>query len=947
LVDFELSKKFKYVFIHGYRGSTNNDFFPWLTRELEKRGNKVEMFNLPGGDNPRIEDQAKFLLKKHVFDENTIIIAHSLGCVDAFKLLPKLAKKIYKLILVAPPLSPSLLDGEKRPGLETATDWKFDYNCIKNKVNEIVVIRDENDDVILPIWSERVAEKLSARLLSVKANKSHFNSPEENSILDEAVVKIKVFTTRPDTLFGATFLVLSPEHPLVASIENKEVKDYVKSVKGKSDRDRLAEGKEKTGVFSGLYAVNPVNNEKIPVWIADYVLMGYGTGAIMAVPAHDERDFEFAKKYNLPIKQVISPASSVIFVHGCPNSVENCKDLSEKSNIKHWMVKAREDLRSLGYKVHIPIMPKPWEPKYEDWKSEFEKVPIDENSIIVAASCGGSFIVRWLSEAKKKIAKLILVAPAKQAAEGKGENLDTLRRFYDYEIGPNIKNYVGESVIITSNDEERHLRSADLFEKALNAKRIRIEGKKHFAVEELPEIISLVTDLSCAYVGEGKIINSEEWNGWKTPESIGKVIEWLEEKRLGKKEVNFHLRDWLISRQRYWGPPIPMINCPKCSWQSVEEKDLPVLLPFIKDYKPLGTGVAPLANHPEFYETTCPKCKGRAKRETDVSDTFLDSAWYFLRYVSTDIDNTAFDRERVKKWLPVNMYIGGAEHSVLHLLYSRFVTMALKDLGLISFEEPFTKFRVNGLIVKDGAKMSKSKGNVVIPDEYVRKLGADTLRTYMMFMGPFSQGGDFRDTGIEGMHRFIKRVYTLFIQTQNSPVPREEKLKTQKLNDEALRMMHKTIKKVTEDISNLSYNTAIAGLMEWYNYLAQNSGPRTRNLSEEEVESFLKLLAPFAPHVSEELYQLLNKNDKFSSIHTGVWPTYDPKFLVKEELVIIIQVNGKLRGNVIVDPQTARDRVKVEELGKKDSNVAKHLEAGRIKKVIYIEGKVLNFVLIP
>jgi leucyl-tRNA synthetase len=383
-------------------------------------------------------------------------------------------------------------------------------------------------------------------------------------------------------------------------------------------------------------------------------------------------------------------------------------------------------------------------------------------------------------------------------------------------------------------------------------------------------------------------------------------------------------------------------------WQPVPEKDLPVLLPFIKDYKPLGTGVAPLASHPEFYETTCPKCSGKAKRETDVSDTFLDSAWYFLRYVSTDIDSTAFDRDRVKKWLPVNMYIGGAEHSVLHLLYSRFVTMALKDMGIISFEEPFTKFRVNGLIVKDGAKMSKSKGNVVIPDEYVEKFGADALRTYLMFMGPFSQGGDFRDTGIEGMHRFIKRIYTLFIQNQKSiPIESGSKIKNQKLDNESLRLMHKTIKKVTEDILNLSYNTAIAGLMEWYNFLSQQE-----SVSREEMEIFLKLLAPFAPHVSEELYQLLtpiqsglSPNKEFSSIHASVWPTHDPKFLVKEKLIIVVQINGKLRGNISVDPQTAKDKIRVEELGKSDSNVARHLQAKTIKKIIYIEGKVINFVI--
>jgi leucyl-tRNA synthetase len=581
---------------------------------------------------------------------------------------------------------------------------------------------------------------------------------------------IDVFTTRPETIDGATFLVLSPQHPFVGSllkskIKNQkskvtEIEDYVVASSKKTNQDRQ---KEKTGVFIGEYVINPVTGKKIPIWIADYVLMGYGTGAIMAVPAEDERDKEFAQKYKLPIEKTSSSAK----------------------------------------------------PK-------------------------------------------------------------------------------------------------------------------------------------------------------------------------GKKEINYHLRDWLISRQRYWGPPIPLVFCENCArrtddkglmikdefnkgemenpgWITVPEKDLPVELPFIKDYKPMGTGVAPLANHPEFYETTCPKCGGEAKRETDVSDTFLDSSWYFLKYVSTDMDNIAFDGERIKKWLPVNMYIGGAEHSVLHLLYSRFITMALHDLGKISFEEPFVKFRAHGLIVKDGAKMSKSKGNVVVPDEYIRKFGADTLRTYLMFMGPFSQGGDFRDTGIEGMHRFLRRFWTLAQKSiSNFQFPISN-------SNESRRMMHNAIRRVTEDIFNLSYNTAIAALMEWYNFLSQQ-----KSVSKEEVETFLKLIAPFAPHLSEELYQLLSDSAgpvksnpsrqgshsfhavgspssfatrRFASIHLEKWPEFDPKYLVKSEVTIVVQVNGKLRGNMVVDLETAKDKIRIENLARADSNVAKHLESKEIKKVIYIQGKVLNFVV--
>jgi len=796
---------------------------------------------------------------------------------------------------------------------------------------------------------------------------------------------VEVFTTRPDTLFGATFLALSPEHSLIASILDgkleaprpglAKLRSYVEELKGKTERER-GEGKEKTGAFVGLYVINPVDGERIPVWIADYVLMSYGTGAIMAVPAHDQRDFEFANKYNLPIKQVISSVSSIVFVHGAPRGPESMINLSKNSKAKYWMLSNKEELRKLGYEVYIPLVPTPWAPKYQEWKEEFEKCPIDESSIVVATSCGGSFVVRWLSETKRKIGKIILVAPAKQAADGKDERLEALRKFYDYDIDPNIKNYVRGAVVITSNDEERHLRSADLFEKALNAKRIRIEGKKHFIAEELPEIIGLVTNLSCAYIGEGKVINSGEWNGWKIPGSIGKVVGWLEEKGLGKKETNFHLRDWLISRQRYWGPPIPLVFCENCAvkiknqkskikneeefnkgeienpgWIAIEEKDLPVELPFIKDYKPLGIHstssgqavVAPLASHPEFYKTTCPKCGGKAKRETDVSDTFLDSSWYFLRYVSTDIDNTAFDAKRVKKWLPVNMYIGGAEHSVLHLLYSRFVTMALKELGFIDFEEPFAKFRAHGLIVKDSAKMSKSKGNVVIPDEYIKKFGADTLRTYLMFMGPFSQGGDFRDAGVEGMYRFLRRVWNLVQKSTCDPATQKQL----SIFNESLQMMHKTIKKVTEDMESLSYNTAIAGLMEWYNFLSSQ-----KSISKKEAEVFLKLLSPFAPYVSEELYQLLNSiqaksktKNKFSSVHLSSWPEYDSKFLAKEEATIAIQINGKLRGNIVVRSSKLKFQGYIEEIARKEQNVIRHLKNREVRKTIYVEGKIINFVV--
>jgi leucyl-tRNA synthetase len=759
LIKFEIADNANYVLLHGFTGSLDKNFFPWLKQELKNRGKKVLAPQLPDTNDPDIDEQVEFVLNNAVFDGDTVLFGHSLGSVIALKIAEKLKNPIKKLVLAASFAQPKFLD-KVRP-FEAKFNWNFDFEKIKKNVKEIVLLRAENDNAVPQERSDYIQSKIGGKIIDFKAEGNHICGIKEPVILQNMVEYINVFTTRIDTLFGGTFLVVSPELAQKWQKEgwktSKEVNDYiVKSLK-LANIDRSREDKEKTGIFTGIYVINPANQEKMSVWIADFVIGSYGTGAVFA-DAHDKRDFEFAKKFKISLK---------------PTLITKNKELDDK-------------------------------------------------------------------------------------------------------------------------------------------------------IKKLEE----------CFTGDGFLFNSGKFDGLSSAEARDKITIWLKENGLAEKKTNYHLRDWLISRQRYWGPPIPMIECESCGWQPVSEKDLPVKLPFIKDYKPLGTGKSPLANHPEFYKTKCPKCgNADAKRETDVSDTFLDSSWYFLKYVSTDIDNTAFDRERVKKWLPVNMYIGGAEHSVLHLLYSRFVTMVLKDLGHISFDEPFTSFRAHGLIIKDGAKMSKSKGNVVVPDEYIKKLGADTLRTYLMFMGPFSQGGDFRDSGIEGMHRFIRRVWTLLTRSQTSD------LKSQ-ISNESLAMMHKTIERVTKDISGLSYNTAIAALMEWYNFLSQQ-----KSISKEEIETFLKLFAPFAPHVSEELYQLLNKNKKFSSIHSSFWPKFDPKFLVKNEMIIVIQVNGKLRGNVIVDPEIAKDRAKIESLALSDSNVAKYLESKVIKKVIYVPGKVLNFVI--
>lgn len=562
--------------------------------------------------------------------------------------------------------------------------------------------------------------------------------------------RLTVYTTRPDTLYGATYMVMAPEHPLVqqlASAEQQEaVAAYVRSAVTKSEIEREAEDQEKTGVFTGAYAINPVNGKKIPIWISDYVLMGYGTGAIMAVPAHDTRDFAFAKKFDLPIIEVISP-----------------------------------------------------------------------------------------------------------------------------------------------------------------------DGQEH----DLPE----------AYTGEGVLINSGEFSGTPSLEAIQKVTDALANRGLGRHAVNYRLRDWGISRQRYWGPPVPVVHCPKCGIVSVPEEQLPVELPYMQNFKPVGTGESPLAALPSFVETTCPACGGPAQRDTDVMDNFLDSAWYFFRYLSPDDDARAFDQALVKKWLPVDSYIGGNEHAVLHLMYVRFITMAFKDMGLIDFEEPFKKFRAHGLLIREGAKMSKSRGNVINPDEYMNQYGGDTLRTYLMFLGPFHEGGDFRDTGIIGIRRFTERVWRLVTEYEIVAEPLTDK--------NELRPVHRAIKKVTQDLERLAYNTTIAALMELTNELYKQPVQKR-----EAVETLLKLLHPFMPHLTHELFERLGNEQMVAD---AGWPVWNEDYCAAEEIEFVVQVNGKLRGRVLLPVDV--DQEAAWEAASRIEAVAKQLEDRTVVKKIFVPKKLLNIVV--
>jgi leucyl-tRNA synthetase len=581
---------------------------------------------------------------------------------------------------------------------------------------------------------------------------------------DEQVV-IPVFTTRPDTIYGVTFFVLAPEHPLVARIttpeQRKAVEAYVDQARRETEIERMSTEKEKTGVFTGASITNPVSGEQVPVWIADYVLMSYGTGAVMGVPAHDQRDFEFARKFGLPIRQVICPP---------------------------------------------------------------EEAPSDTAT--------------WT------------------------------------------------------------------------------EAKAHYGV----------------------MINSGPFNGTPPEEAIKAVIRYCEEHSIGKATVSYRLRDWLVSRQRYWGSPIPIVYCERDGIVPVPEEQLPVLLPDEVQFKP--TGESPLRYVSEFLNTTCPKCGGPATRETDTLDTFLCSSWYFLRYMDPKNEQEAWDKEKIAKWLPVDMYMGGAEHAVMHLLYARFFVKALRDMGLLNFNEPFTRLYHQGTVLgPDGQKMSKSRGNVVAPDDVVDAYGADAVRGYLMFMGPFDQGGPCSVQGIEGVSRFLNRVWNLvqdsIVAFSGAPVMDTE------IGREIKRSTHKFIKRVTAEYEEIRFNTALAGLMEFSNALIkvrETDAPRTAEYRQA-IETLLKLLAPLAPHITEELWHQIGQRE---SIHVQPWPTYDEALTRDAVVTVVVQVNGKVREKLEVAAEASEEEVQA--LALASERVRANLGGRAPKKVVYVPGKLINLV---
>lgn len=669
---------------------------------------------------------------------------------------------------------------------------------------------------------------------------------------------VTVFTTRPDTNFGATFIVVAPEYKGLDTLIKKEAKqeaeEYIQNAKSKTTVERMQDSKEKTGVFTGSYAINELTGYKMPIYIADYVLTDFGTGAVVGVPAHDRRDFDFAVKYNLDIIKVVEPRESRSYLMGYKDGVEDA-------------------LNEAGFK--------------------FEKN--ENNALEVHVS-------------NDKIDDYIEIVK------------EYLKEGFWNEVAGARDVFIFNDAVIELNPDS----SVEIM------KRCKWLLKDIEALKNPYEMIIGNSFYSDFYVfeDEGQMINSEFLNGLHPHDAIEKMMDYMEKKGYARRVINYKLRDWCVSRQRYWGPPIPMINCEKCGWVPVDYEDLPVLLPDIEEFEdilPDGSGKSPLAKQDSFVHTKCPKCGGDAKRETDVLDPFVDSCWYYLRYPSTEFDDLPFDQERTKKWLPVNKYIGGKEHTVLHLLYSRFVTMVLHDQGLLDFEEPFEVFDAHGMITKDGAKMSKSRGNIVVPDEWVERVGADTMRMYFRFMGEFSQGGDWRDSGILGMHRFVSKLWKL-----NQEVVKDDH------NDSTntLRKLNKTIKKVGEDIEALHFNTAVSAIMEFVNAVVEEGA-----ISKESWKKFILILAPFMPFITEEFWEV---NGGEYSVHNQAWPEYDEKLIVDDEVTIVIQVNGKLRDNLVV--AKGLEEAEVVEMAKKSEKVSKYIENG-YKKAVFVKDRLVNFVV--
>lgn len=721
--------------------------------------------------------------------------------------------------------------------------------------------------------------------------------------IDAHKQKITVFTTRPDTLFGATFVVLAPEHSLVPEIVSDEQRavalEYIEASRIKTDIERQDQVREKTGVPLGAFAVHPLTGKKLPIWISDYVMMDYGTGALMAVPAHDDRDYEFAKKFNLPIKQVIMP------------------DVSDKLN------PPRDEFEMVERPTVIVHVRDKSTGKYAilDWHGSLEGVVtaimggIEEGQTPAAAA-----VTEVLEEAglKAKIVKeLPWVSMAEYCASHKKQN----RRAIAYGFLAEVENATNAQKIDDYEVRTHTLRWVD-----------EAEVLETLTPEHQKLVWTMLKDGNC-FTGEGRLFNSGQFDGLTSEEAKKQITRKLESLAAGSEQVNYHLRDWIFSRQRYWGEPIPIIHCPKCGVVPVPEKDLPVVLPEVDYYEPTDDGESPLSRIDAWVNVKCPVCGEKAKRETDTMPNWAGSSWYFLRYPDANNSEKFADFEKLKYWGPVDLYLGGMEHTTLHLLYSRFWHEFLYDQGLVPTPEPYRARRAQGIILaEDGSKMSKSIGNVVNPTDIIDSgYGADAMRLTIAFLAPYDMTTAWRTDSVPGVYRFLNRVWNLaqehLISKTTSQVPDW--------------LIHKTIAKVGDDLENMYFNTAIAALMEFTNelYKLKTAGVAGKSWRFA-IKSLLQLLAPFAPHITEELWHQLGET---KTIHLSDWPKADETKLVSDEIVLAVQVNGKVRGEITVASDA--DEVAVLGVAKQHPNVKKHLADKTLVKEIYVPGRLVSLVI--
>ena len=711
----------------------------------------------------------------------------------------------------------------------------------------------------------------------------------------EGAEPLRVFTTRPDTLYGATFMVLAPEHERVNELTTTEheqaVEVYVRETNKKSDIERQDTKREKTGVFTGSYALNPATGEKVPVWIADYVLTGYGTGAVMAVPAHDQRDYEFAVKFDLPVVDVIEPET------GTPQDDPVFR-------------------RSIVAVVRNP-----------------------ENNTLLSINWGKLGGNLFVGGGRDENEDIVATAEREIAEETGYTNLKLVSQ-----TGKIYHNYFAHS----KNEARRieaHGLLFDLVDDAQAEQALEADEQGKFTVEWLTpgKVENTVNDELHAtvyqlllkderYHGEGVMVNSGSYDGMRSEEAREKIVVDLAERSKGHEKTNYRMRDWLISRQRYWGAPIPIVHCERDGAVAVPEDQLPVILPPVENYEPDGTGKTALGRVEEWVNTTCPTCGGPALRETDTMDGYACSSWYFLRYTDPRNNTAPWEKQKADYWMPIDYYCGG-DHAVSHLLYSRFWTKAFADMGLVAGREPVKKLVYNGYInAPDGFKMSKSKGNVVDPLELIDAgYGADALRTYELFIAPYDLDAAWDPNGIAGTYRFLNRVWNLvqeYLESDTSSVAPQAAI-------------HKTIKRVTDDLERLSFNTALAAQMELVNvlYKAKTAGMRDESWLFA-LTSLLKLLAPFAPHATEELWSQL---DQEGSIHTSQWPTWDDTLLVEDVITLAVQINGKVRAEITLASDTPKEAIEATAVA--HERVQEFLGGNEPKRVIVVPGRLVNIVI--